>query len=64
MLGRGLGDSYTVFLLPLERDFGWTRSQVASVFSIYLLVHGGTATLATCERVQPKSRSSGSRNTV
>jgi len=35
-----------VFLLPLERDFGWTRSQVASVYSIYLLVHGGTATLA------------------
>src|SRR6185369_1420359 len=46
LLGRGLGDSYTVFLLPLERDFGWTRSQVASVYSIYLLVHGGTATLA------------------
>ena len=46
LLGRGLGDSYTVFLLPLERDFGWTRSQVASVFSIYLLVHGGTAALA------------------
>jgi MFS family permease len=35
-----------VFLLPLEREFGWTRSQVASVYSIYLLVHGGTATLA------------------
>jgi MFS family permease len=46
LLGRGLGDSYTVFLLPLERDFGWTRSQVASVYSIYLLVHGGTAALA------------------
>src|SRR3954466_6949605 len=46
LLGRGLGDTYTVFLLPLEREFGWTRSQVASVYSIYLLVHGGTATLA------------------
>jgi MFS family permease len=34
-----------VFLLPLERDFGWTRSQVASVYSIYLLVNGGTAAL-------------------
>jgi len=32
-----------VFLLPLEREFGWTRSQVASVYSIYLLVNGGTA---------------------
>jgi MFS family permease len=45
LLGRGLGDTYTVFLLPLERDFGWTRSQVASVYSIYLLVNGGTAAL-------------------
>ena len=35
-----------MFLLPLEREFGWTRSQVASVYSIYLLVHGGTAALA------------------
>jgi len=34
-----------VFLLPLEREFGWTRSQVASVYSIYLLVNGGTAAL-------------------
>jgi MFS family permease len=45
LLGRGLGDTYTVFLLPLEREFGWTRSQVASVYSIYLLVNGGTAPL-------------------
>ena len=34
-----------MFLLPLERDLGWTRSQVASVYSIYLLVNGGTAAL-------------------
>jgi MFS family permease len=45
MFGRGLGDTYAVFLLPLEREFGWTRSQVASVYSIYLLVNGLTAAL-------------------
>jgi len=45
LFGRGLADTYTVFLLPLEREFGWTRSQVASVYSIYLLVNGGTAAL-------------------
>ena len=45
MFGRGLGDTYAVFLLPLEREFGWTRSQVASVYSIYLLVNGFTAAL-------------------
>lgn len=43
MFGRGLGDTYAVFLLPLERDFGWTRSQLTSVYSIYLLVNGCTA---------------------
>ncbi|MBE0615254.1 MAG: MFS transporter [Burkholderiales bacterium] len=40
MIGRGTGDSYVVFLLPLERDLGWTRSQTTSVYSIYLLVTG------------------------
>jgi MFS family permease len=45
MLGRGLGDTYAVFLLPLEREFGWTRSQVTGVYSLYLLVNGFTAPL-------------------
>jgi len=45
MLGRGMGDTYAVFLLPLEREFGWTRSQVTGVYSIYLLVNGFTAPL-------------------
>lgn len=46
MLGRGVGDTYTVFLKPLERDFGWTRSQLTSVYSVYLLVNGFIAPLA------------------
>jgi MFS family permease len=45
MLGRGMGDTYAVFLLPLERAFGWTRSQATGVYSIYLLVNGFTAPL-------------------
>ena len=40
MFGRGLGDMYTVFLLPIERELGWTRSQLTSVYSVYLLVNG------------------------
>lgn len=40
MFGRGLGDMYTVFLLPIERELGWSRSQLTSVYSIYLLVNG------------------------
>jgi MFS family permease len=45
MFGRGLGDTYAVFLLPIEREFGWTRSEITSVYSIYLLVNGFTAPL-------------------
>ena len=40
MIGRGSADTYVVFLLPLERDLGWTRSETTSVYSIYLLVTG------------------------
>ena len=43
MFGRGVGDTYAVFLLPLEREFHWTRSELTSVYSIYLLVNGFTA---------------------
>jgi MFS family permease len=45
MFGRGVGDTYAVFVLPLEREFGWTRSELTSVYSIYLLVNGCTAPL-------------------
>lgn len=40
LLGRGIGDTYTVFLKPIEHEFGWSRSQLTSVYSIYLLVNG------------------------
>ncbi len=43
MLGRGLGDSYAVFLLPIEREYGWTRYQLTSVYSVYLVVSGFAA---------------------
>jgi len=45
MFGRGLGDTYAVFLLPLEHEFGWRRSELTSVYSIYLLTHGVTSPL-------------------
>jgi MFS family permease len=34
-----------VFLLPLEREFGWKRSELTGVYSIYLLMHGLTSPL-------------------
>ncbi len=45
MLGRGLGDGYAVFLLPLEREFGWSRYQLTSVYSVFLLVSAFAAPL-------------------
>jgi MFS family permease len=56
MFGRGLGDTYAVFLLPLERELGWTRSELTSVYSIYLLVNGFTAPLVglTFDRLGPR----------
>ena len=56
MFGRGLGDTYAVFLLPLEREFGWSRSEVTGVFSVYLLVNGFTAPLVglTFDRLGPR----------
>jgi MFS family permease len=38
LLGRGSGETYSVFLLPMEQAFGWSRSQLTSVYSTYLLV--------------------------
>ena len=56
MFGRGLGDTYAVFLLPLEREFGWVRSQTTGVYSVYLLVHGFTAPLVGLlfDRIGPR----------
>lgn len=45
MLGRGMSDTYTVFLLPLQHEFGWSRSQLTGVYSFYLLVSGFTSPL-------------------
>ena len=45
MIGRGVGDTFIVFLLPLSETFGWTRAQVSSVYSIYLVVTGLAAPL-------------------
>ncbi len=43
MLGRGVGDAYVTFLLPLEKEFGWTRSELTSVYSIYNIANGLSA---------------------
>ncbi len=39
-IGRGVGDTYMVFLLPLGAEFGWHRSQMTSVYSALMVVSG------------------------
>jgi len=31
VLGRGLSESFTVFLMPISESFGWDRAEVGSV---------------------------------
>src|SRR5450432_463737 len=45
VIGRGLGESFTVFLKPISEDFGWDRAQVVSVYSLTWLAGGLTAPL-------------------
>src|SRR5260221_6680889 len=45
VVGRGLGESFTVFLKPISESFGWDRAQVVSVYSLTWLAGGLTAPL-------------------
>ena len=39
-VGRGMGETYAVFLLPLSTDLGWERAGVASVFAAFITAMG------------------------
>src|SRR6185295_1282069 len=39
-LARGMGETFTVFLLPISNTFGWDRAQTVSVYSIGALCVG------------------------
>ena len=40
VIGRGVSDSFTVFLLPISSSFGWDRANVLSVYSLAALIGG------------------------
>ncbi|OGK81272.1 MAG: hypothetical protein A2X52_16055 [Candidatus Rokubacteria bacterium GWC2_70_16] len=48
--------AYTVFLVALLRDFGWSRSTLAGAFSVFTLVHGAMNPLlgGLCDRLGPR----------
>lgn len=45
LIGRGLVESFGVFVLPLSDELGWSRSEVASIFSLTLLANGASGPL-------------------
>jgi MFS family permease len=55
-VSRGVGDTYMVFLLPLQTQFGWQRAQMTSVYSTLMLVAGLTSPVAglVFERFGPR----------
>ena len=54
-LAYGIWYSYSVVLVALLGEFGWSRSVLAGAFSVFTLVHGGVNPLigALCARFKP-----------
>jgi len=54
-LAYGIWYSYSVILVALLGEFGWSRSVLAGAFSVFTLVHGGVnpAIGALCARFKP-----------
>jgi len=55
-LTYGVWYSYSVFLVALLREFGWSRSVLAGAFSVFTLVHGGVNPIigTLCDRIGPR----------
>ena len=45
-IGRGMGDTYAIFLLPLSNDLGLARSEVASIYAVYIAAMGAFSPLS------------------
>jgi MFS family permease len=54
-LAYGVWYAYSVFLVALLGEFGWSRSVLAGAFSVFTLVHGGVNPVigALCARFKP-----------
>ena len=54
-LAYGIWYSYSVFLVALLAEFGWSRSVLAGAFSVFTVVHGsmGPVIGALCARFKP-----------
>jgi MFS family permease len=56
LLSRGIGETFAVFLLPIESDMGWTRTTLAGIYAIYMGAHGLAAVVIGwfVDRVGPR----------
>ena len=54
-LAYGVWYSYSVVLVALLKEFGWSRSVLAGAFSVFTLVHGAVNPVvgALCDRLRP-----------
>lgn len=54
---RGVVDTFMVFMLPLEAEFGWSRSTLTGVYSFYLITVGLMAPLSgmMLDRLGPRA---------
>jgi predicted MFS family arabinose efflux permease len=54
-LAYGVWYAYSVFLVALLNEFGWSRSTLAGAFSVFAIVHGCANPLVgyLCDRVRP-----------
>jgi MFS family permease len=54
-LAYGVWYSYSVVLVALLREYGWSRSVLAGAFSVFTLVHGGVNPVigTLCDRLRP-----------
>jgi MFS family permease len=46
MIGRGVTETFAVFLLPVQEGLAVSRSEITLTYSIYMLANGGTAPFA------------------
>lgn len=45
-IGRGVSETFAVFLLPVEKEFGSSRGATAATYSLYMLAYGIAAPFA------------------
>ncbi len=46
IFARGFGETFTVFLLPLQEEFGWLRARLTSIYSLHMFTIGVCSPIA------------------